>query len=164
MSAPRDLTLSPELRRVKRSVKELVKAVGGTAEAAEITGSRQQRMSDCGLPNTADFLRIDEVLALEEEAVGSADWPQVTRAMARHHGCILVRVPAQPCAGDWHREIGRLSQHVARVVQTLCEALTDLKVDADEVARGNIRERIAEAQQVLAGLDALCLAVVREGL
>ena len=163
MSGARDLALSPEQRRLKRASKDLIKAVGGTNDAAEIAGARQQRMSDVGLPNTPDFLRLDEVLALEEEALGSADWPQVTRALARHHRCILVRVPEQPAARDWHLEVGRLSKNAACVVQSICEALTDGKVDAKEVAQGGLREQIAEAQQVLAGLDALCAAVEREG-
>jgi hypothetical protein len=146
MSGPRDLALTADQRRLKRASKELVKAVGGQHEAADITGARQQRMSDVGLPNTPDFLRIDEVLALEEEALGSIDWPQVTRAMARHHRCILVRVPERPAAADWHREIGQLSKQAAGVIQTICEALCDGKVDAKEVAQGNIRERITEGQ------------------
>jgi len=161
MSGPRDLTLSPEQRRLKRASKELVRAVGGTGEAAEITGGRQQRMSDIGLANTPDFLRLDEIQQLEDEAIGVDGWPPVTRALARHHGFILVRVPARPAAADWHREMGELSGHAGEVVQTICVSLTDGKVVAAEATA--IRAKVAEAQEALAALDALCAQVEAEG-
>lgn len=169
MTIARDLMLAPELKRLKRATGALLEAVGTQQDAADVISRRlprngdQRHLSNAKLNHTDVFLRIDEVLALEEDARGSAEWPQVTRALARHHGCMLVRVPEQPCAADWHREIGRLSAQVGQVIQRLCEALSDLKVDAGELERGAIRERIAEAMEVLAGLDALCAAVEREG-
>lgn len=160
MSGPRDLVLTAEQRRLKRASKELVRAVGGTSEAAEITGSRQQRMSDVGLANTPDFLRLDEVQSLEDEAIGSDGWPPVTRALARHHGFILVKVPERPAAADWHREMGELSGHAGEVVQTICVSLADGKVSSAEATV--IRAKVVEAQEALAALDALCARVEAE--
>src|SRR3546814_17035961 len=61
--------------------------------AARETGQRQQRLSDFGLPNVAEFAPLDFVALLEERTEGTAGWPHVTRWLARRTGHALVRLP-----------------------------------------------------------------------
>lgn len=154
-----DAQLSVEHRRIKRASKALVGAVGGTADAGEVAGLRQQRVSECTLPNTETFFTVDAVLALEEDARGSENWPQVTRTMARHHGFELLPLPT--CAAgdsDWHRALGDVSREAGDAVAKICGALADDgKVTAAEIRDGNIVDEIEEAMAKLAALKGLCL-------
>lgn len=155
-----DARLSVEHRRIKRASKALVGVVGGTVEAGEIAGLRQQRVSECTLPNTDTFFAIDAVLALEEEAKGSENWPQVTRAQARHHGFELLPLPmCAPGDSDWHRALGDVSREAGDAVAKICAALADDgKVSAAEIRDGNVVEEIEEAIAKLAALKGLCLS------
>src|SRR3546814_19209124 len=64
-----------------------------SSDLAEETGHRQQRISDFGLPNVAEFAPLDFVALLEERTEGTAGWPHVTRWLARRTGHALVRLP-----------------------------------------------------------------------
>jgi hypothetical protein len=156
---PRDATLDEPRLRLKLATRKAVKAVHGTALAAEVAGCRQQRISDCQLPNTPDFLRLDEAQAIEEAGRGSPDFPAITRAMARNHGFALLPLPdASSVIGttDFHRALGDVSREAGEVVARVCAALADGKVDAHEVRDGQFRDEIAQAIASLAKLDALC--------
>src|SRR3546814_16055661 len=64
-----------------------------SSDLAEETGHRQQRISDFGLPNVAEFAPLDFVALLEERTAGTAGWPHVTRWLARRTAHALVRLP-----------------------------------------------------------------------
>lgn len=114
----------PELE-LKVASKALVRAAGGTDGAAETVGGRQQRMSDVGLPNTRDFLRVDEVGRLEDVTVGAVGHPHVTRALAKRQGYALVRLPdARPDAGDVLALLADLSAENGDIAQKILLAVS----------------------------------------
>ncbi len=160
MKGARDLAYDEPKLRLKVATRKAVKAVHGTALAGEIVGARQQRVSDCQLANTPEFLRIDEVVDLEEAGRGSDGWPQVTRALARHHGFELLPLPGcAPGDSDWHRALGDVSREAGDAVAKICAALADDgKVSAAEIRDGAVVEEIEEAMAKLAALKGLCLA------
>lgn len=164
MSRDRTLAHDEPLLRLKIATRKAVKGVHGTALAAEISGSRQQRMSDCQVPNTPDFLRLDEVHAIEEAGKGAPDWPPLTRAMARNHGFALLPLPdAGAIIGDseWHAAIAAVSRETGEVVARVCGALSDGKVTPDEVRRDHILEEIDQGIASLARMRALAEAAAR---
>jgi hypothetical protein len=159
VSTRHDLQLPLEQRRLKRAAKALVAAVGGTADAGEVAGMRQQKVSECTLPNVATFFTLDEALRLEEEAAGSEGWPQVTRALARHHGFALLPTAAGAAAAAWHQSIAEVSREAGDVVAKIVQALADDgEVSAREIVDGGIVEEIDDAIARLAALRGLCCA------
>jgi hypothetical protein len=168
MIGRRDLVLPREAQELKRASKQLVRAAGGGEEAAATLAAvgdhrervRQQRMSDCGLTNTPDFLRIDEVGDLEDVTAGTAGWPQVTRVLARRQGFVLVRIAhTRADAVTWHRAIGELSKETGETVQRICAALGDDEhVTREEVQDTEILEHIDMAMENLAALRELALS------
>jgi hypothetical protein len=163
--APRDVRHDEPRLRLKIATRKAIKAVHGTEMAAEITGSRQQRMSDCQLPNTPDFLRLDEAHALDESSRGSADFPAITRAMARNHGFALLPLIDDAGAlgeGEWHQAIAAVSREANEAVARVCSALPE-GVTPEEIHEGQIIEEIDDAIAALARLRALAVATVRSG-
>lgn len=165
MSGARDVRLEEPLLRLKLANRKSVKALHGTALAAEAAGTRQQRISDCTLPNTPDFLRQDEVHAIEEAARGSPDWPAITRAQARNHGFALLPIIDSGAAlgsCEWHQAIAAVSREANDAVSKICAALGDGEVTAQEVEAGEIVEEIDEALSALARLRGLAEAKLRD--
>jgi len=160
VSPVHDAQLPIELRRIKRAGKALVAAAGGTVDAASLTGLRQQRVSECTLPNVPAFFAVDAVIALEDDARGSEGWPQVTRAMARHHGFELLPLPAVALGeSSWHRSLAEVSREVGDVVGKVVNSLAnDGEVSPDEIRDMQIVEEIDDAIARLADLKGLCLA------
>lgn len=152
MTARRDLVLrTPELR-LKVATRALVGSVGGTDGAGEACGSRQQRMSDCGNRNMADFLRLDEVGKLEDVAPA----PLVTLCLARRQGFELVPTHARAAPEpDFGAYAARLIKETGDVLQALGQAL----------ASGNAVDA-AEAGAIVAEADDLAALSVelREAL
>lgn len=165
MSGRRDVVLEREDLELKIASRQLIRAAGGTDGAGETVGSRQQRMSDCQLPNTGDFLTIQEVRKLQEVTVGAPGWPHVTRALAKQDGFALVRLPQAPeRAIEWHQALGEVSSEVGESVQLVCKALGgDGKVTACEVREHRIMENIDEAIEQLFALRALAAAAPEKG-
>jgi len=164
-SLAHDAQLPLELRRIKRASKALVGAVGGTIDAADICKLRQQRVSECQLPNVPTFLPVDAVLSLEDEARGSDGFPQVTAAMARHHGFALMQLPSATLVeGSWHRSLAEVSREAGDVVGKIVNALADDgDVSAKEIISGRIVEEIDDAIARLADLKGLCAARLERG-
>ena len=126
MSGARHVRHAPDALALKVASKALVRAAGGGEGAAATVGARQQRMSDCGNPNTADFLRLDEVAALEDVTVGAVDHPIVTRALARRQNFALVRLPdALPTRSDLLSLVARQAKENGEVAASICTALAD---------------------------------------
>lgn len=158
MSAPRDLVHAPALQVLKSASKALVRAFGGQDAAAALIGCRQQRMSDCGLANTPDFLRIDEVEQLEQVTQGLPGAPHVTRALAAATGHVLIKLPQTQGAGDWLSSMGMLAKEAGDITSSIAVALADGSgVSADE-ARDILRE-CDEAVAALMAVRALAEAV-----
>lgn len=155
MSAARVIQHDKPRLELKAATRDLIAASEGTSGAAETLSCRQQRMSDCQLKNTADFLRIDEVGALEDIAVTADGLPPVTRALAKRQGFTLVRLPASgPSCHEWHSAIGAVSKETGEAVHA---ALTSL---ATAISEDTVRE-IDEAIEKLVALRALAMCGVR---
>lgn len=154
MTARRDLVHAPPVLALKVASRALVGGVGGTDAAGAALGARHQRMSDCGLPNTPDFLRIDEVATLEELTVGQPGWPWVTRALAARQGFVLLAVPQMGALpAEWHEALGSMVKEVGDVTQRVCAALSDGHVCTDDGR--DIDREIGEAIEKLVQLRAL---------
>ncbi len=153
------LHAKPELE-LKAATRDLMGVAGGTDGAAETLSRgdrrvRQQRMSDCQLANTEEFLRLDEVGRLEDVAIRTPAWPHVTRALAQRHGFDLVRRPeALPTELDWCGAIAGAVKEFGEAQQKILAALPT-GVTARKVREGDIRREIAEAIVALMQIDAL---------
>ncbi len=162
MSGRRDVSHGKPELELKAATKALIRAAGGTDGAAQTVGARQQRMSDCQCRNTADFLRVDELAALEDVAIPHDGWPHVTRALARRQGFELVRLPAAaPDCADWHTAIGALSKEAGEAVQAACKSLASQdapgRVTAATIAANRVVEEIDDAIEKLVALKALAV-------
>lgn len=169
MSGRRDLVHSREALELKKAAKGLIRAVGGTdGAAASLTNEqrnvRQQRMSDCTVPNTPDFLRVDEVGELEDLSHGQPGWPHVTRTLAKRQGFALLPLPEQ-VVGDTnlHRALSEVVQETNEVVTKALSALSDNSVTPDEIRDLNIPQEIEEAIQSLANLKSIVDAIAAQG-
>lgn len=89
----RSIILSPEQQSGCASFKALVRAFGGQEAAASETGVRQQKISDMGLPNVAEFPTLDLIDALEDRTVGLPGWPHVTHWLCHRRGGVFVPLP-----------------------------------------------------------------------
>lgn len=163
MTGPRTISLPPEAQQLKQASRDLVRAAGGQDAAAEQTGSRQQRMSDVGLRNTSDFLRIDEVAALEDVTHGTIGHPVVTRLLARRQGYTLLRQPDAPPAGaDLIKLVAEGAKENGDVASAILTSLADDgRIDAAEQAR--ILCRIDEQVDVAMRLRATVAMIETEG-
>ncbi len=162
MSRARDIVHPTHLQDVKAASADLVRAFGSQQAAEALTGVRQQKLSDCGNANTADFLTLETVVELERRTVGHPGWPHVTRTFARLHGFAMVRLPQiRDAVGGWLERLGALSSEVGDIINGICAALAgDGVIDKDEARR--LRREVAEGQQKLAEIDA-ALAAIEEG-
>lgn len=82
----RTVTLTPDEQAGKAAFKALAKAFGGQEAVEAEFGVRQQKVSDMGLPNVAEFPTLNLIDALEERTVGYPGWPHVTAWLARRRG------------------------------------------------------------------------------
>jgi hypothetical protein len=160
-----DAQLPLELRRIKRASRALVNSVGTQSEAADILDMKkdgQRRVSEMTSPNCPDSFSLFQTLELEEEAKGAPDWPQVTRAMARHHDFELFPVTCDvPVGVDWQRALASASKEAAEVTHKICAALCgDNQVSAAEIRDNAIVEEIEEAIAMLAQLRAMARATL----
>lgn len=163
MTARRDLTLAKPELELKVATRALIRAAGGTDGAGETCGARQQRMSDCQNRNTPDFLRIDEVGALEDVTAGE-DWPHVTRALARRQGFVLVPMPRLAPGTAWGAALQALGQEFAGTSSALCTALGDCHspgtITKQEVAEQGLVAHFERLMEVAARGRALALAAL----
>ena len=158
MSGDRTLRLSPQDQQLKAATKALIHAAGGTATAGEHVGSRQQRMSDVGLPNTPDFIRIDEVAALEDITHGAVGHPHITHLLARRQGFTLLRQPKAPPEGaDLLKLLAELAKENGDVANAILTSLADGHIDQAE--RSRIIEQIDEQVDVAMRLRATVAAL-----
>lgn len=163
MSGARDIRHAPEALALKVASKALVRQAGGGEGAGATTGSRQQRMSDCGNPNTPDFLRIDEVAALEDVTVGQPSHPIVTRTLARRQGFELVRLPEAPPAGaDLLKLLAEQAKESGDIANAVLSALADGKVTRREA--GSVIIQIDELVVAAIAMRAELQIIESEGM
>jgi hypothetical protein len=131
----RDTVHMPDILAIKVAQRALVRQAGGGEGAAATVGARQQRMSDCGNPNTPDFLRADEIAKLEDVTVGQPGHPIVTRVLAKRQGFELVREPTAPASDtDMLKLLAHQAKEHGDVSQKILEALADQKWTVAEAA------------------------------
>ena len=158
MSGDRTLRLTPPEQMLKAASKALIAAAGGQVACAEHLGTRQQRMSDVGLPNTPDFLRIDEVAALEDVTHGTLGHPHITHLLARRQGFTLLRQPAAPPDGtDLLKLVAETAKENGDVASAILNSLADGKITDVEQAEivAQIDEQIDAAMRLRATVAAL---------
>ncbi len=157
MKTDRTIHVAPRDQLLKLASDNLVREFGGQDAAGEHIGCRQQRVSDCVRPNTPDFLRINEVAALEDATHGRLGHPVVTRALARRQGFMLVRQPsAPPGDADILKLLGALAAENGDIANAVLSAIADGHIDAAE--RAHIIEQIMEQQTVGAAMIAMLQA------
>lgn len=152
----RSATLSPDLQSGKAATKALVRAFGGQEAAAEETGYRQQRISDFGLPNVAEFAPLDFVALLEERTEGTAGWPHVTRWLARRTGHALVRLPQGGIDENGLRDsVMIITRELGDTAAALTEALNPDSPGGVTVTPEEARSVLTELDQMLEAAAAL---------
>ncbi|MES2905035.1 MAG: phage regulatory CII family protein [Pseudomonadota bacterium] len=157
MKPDRTTAVAPRDQLLKVASDQLVREFGGQDAAGEHIGCRQQRISDCVRPNTPDFLRVNEVAALEDATHGRIGHPVVTRALARRQGFMLVRQPsAPPSDTDILKLLGDLAAENGDIAKAVLSAIADGRIDAAE--RAHIIEQIMEQQTVGAAMIAMLQA------
>lgn len=162
MTTPRDLSLTPREQDLKAASRELIEAYGGQQSASALLGPAQSRYSDAGHNNTRVFLRIDEVVALEDRTAGRTGHPHVTRELARRQGYSLAPLPnALPAPMDLLQCLGVMAHEAGDVMTSISAALVDRKFTKKE-AKHSIGE-IDELMQVLVTMRAGLELVVEGG-
>jgi hypothetical protein len=142
----RSLILPPDLQAGKAATKALIRAYGGQEAAAAERGKSQSRFCAYGLPNTDDFMPIDDVHALEARTHGAPGHPHVTRWLAREAGYELV---PRPCAAQpetvWSAFVARLSREAGELMAGVCE---DLATEND-VSPAEAKRRLPDAADLV---------------
>jgi hypothetical protein len=140
--------LTLDQREAKAATHRLVRACGGGEGAAATVAAalghacRQQRMSACGSQASPDFLRIDEVVALEAVA-----GPIVTRMLAARAGFVLMPLAADTCPGS-------MAERVAAAARESGEAIAAALDTSSVASRAVAAQEIAEAIETLTRLHA----------
>lgn len=143
----RTTLLSPDHQSAKAAFKALVKAFGGQDAVAAESGLRQQKISDMGLPNVAEFPTLDLIDALEDRTHGTAGWPMVTSWLCRRRGGIFVPLPTGSDDADgMMRTVAEMAAEFGDVSRAVTDAVCPHGPDGEVVTD-------AEARTALAALD-----------
>lgn len=152
MTGPRQIVHDTDLQDIKVASDQLINAFGPQKKAAALTGYRQQRISDCGLINTSEFLPVDAVQKLESRTVDLPGWPHVTRTLARQQGFILVPAATAGGEGDLTDHLCAVSAEAGDVMRALADAERD---GLTKERRGIALTQAHELQEAAAALIAL---------
>jgi hypothetical protein len=138
------------MQAAKAAFKQLVRAFGGQEAAAIETGVRQQKISDMGLPNVAEYPTLDLIDILEARTEGTADWPMVTRWLARRRGFALVRTISDAAEPESLRDgILTITRKLGDTADEVAEALHPASESGSCVSPGEARAIKAELHQML---------------
>lgn len=152
----RTVSLSPDMQAAKGAFKQLVRAFGGQEAAAIETGVRQQKISDMGLPNVAEFPTLDLIDTLEARTEGTADWPVVTRWLARRRGFALVRTISDAAEPETLRDaIMTITRKLGDTADEVADALHPASERGAEVSAAEaagIKAELHEMMEAGAGL------------
>jgi hypothetical protein len=151
--------MKPEAVFLKQATGDMLKGVGGLEAAAAFCRVGKSVLSDCQSVNNPDrFIAIDVVADLEPLAREREGWPHVTRALCTLMGGTFVALPDGAVTRvDLLGSLGRLAQENADISTKLCAALADGVCRAAEARV--VRHEVAQAQAVLAALDAQLAAI-----
>ncbi|WP_148648407.1 phage regulatory CII family protein [Sphingobium cupriresistens] len=145
----RSVTLSPEQQSGCASFKALVRAFGGQEAAAGETGVRQQKISDMGLSNVAEFPTLDLIDTLEDRTVGLPGWPHVTNWLCHRRGGVFVPLPhGEDDADGMMVTVAELAGELGDVSRAISDAVCASGDGGRDVTA-------AEAAAALAELDGL---------
>lgn len=132
----RAVILTPDQQSGKAGFKALVKAYGGQEAVAAEFGLRQQKISDMGLPNVAEFATIDLIDALEDRTHGTAGWPLVTNWLCRRRGGVFVHLPQGSEDGDGlMRTVIEMAGDLGDVSDAVAHALSPSSEAGEQVSR-----------------------------
>lgn len=152
MSANHSFRPNAEQRLLKSSTRTLLGMIGDRVAPVACRIKSSSQLAAYGNPNTDSFAPVDVIAALENVA----GEPLITETLAGLAGCNLVRrIESSPTVADWHSALAEAVKETDDVIQRVLRALPN-GVSAAEIRAGEIRREIAEAQQRLAHLDALC--------
>lgn len=158
----RSVPIPPEMQAGKAAFKQLVRAFGGQEAAAIETGVRQQKISDMGLPNVPEFPTLDLIDTLEARTEGTADWPLVTRWLARRRGFALVRMISEGAEPESLRDaIMTITRKLGDTADEVAEALHPASEDGANVSPGEARAILADLHEMMAAGAGLRLVLER---
>jgi len=117
--------------------RELVEAVGGFENAAEITGYGTTQLWRFCSPNEPDSMPFKAIEKLEAVSHGKPGHPVISRHLAQRQGFVLVPVPdTVPGDSEWARHIARLSDKAGSLISGLAlDMADDQEIDAQEARR-----------------------------
>ncbi|WP_319413910.1 phage regulatory CII family protein [uncultured Cohaesibacter sp.] len=145
--------------RLRRRCRELTKKAGGVECAAEITRVSPAQMARYGQPQGVDWMPVDVVADVEKD-IGE---PVVTRALAQVLGFELVKLPEGRWEGDISQQLASMFAEAGDIGRKIGECLADDGcISKDEARRYRLRKEIADALEVLVGMDA-AIAKIEEG-
>lgn len=137
-------------KRLGRRQRELITECGGIKCAAELTRVAQAHIGRFHNRNAPEQMPVDVVADLERD-VGE---PIVSRQLVQLLGYEVVKLPDGRWEGDINQQLGAMFKEVGEVTQKIGVALADDGcVSKDEALRLRLRKEIADAIQVLVGMD-----------
>ncbi len=150
--------MTPGASRLKLGVRASIDRAGGIDRGADVVGRKRSWVGDWNNLNTDAFPPVDAAAKLDAVAVAQGDLPPITLAMARENGCALIRLPeARDADGNWLGLVGALSSEASDVINGICAALADGRIDKGEAKR--LRAEVAQGQQIFADIDAALASI-----
>ena len=130
------MTLSTQEQRQADKARELIDAVDGLENAAEIAGLSTSQLQRYCSKTERDSMPARVIEQLEAVSHGRPHHPIFTRYLARRQGFVLVPLPdAVPGDSEWAHHISRLSDKAGGLISGLALDLADdQKIDAREAA------------------------------
>lgn len=137
-------------KRLGRRQRELITECGGIKCAAELTRVEQAHIGRFHNRNAAEQMPVDVVADLEKDA----GEPIVSRALVQLLGYEVVKLPEGRWEGDINQQLAAMFKEVGEVTQKIGQALADDGcVSRSEALQLRLRKEIADALQVLVGMD-----------
>lgn len=163
-----DVTLVPEDQDLKVGSCALVKAAGGPDQAATFGRVRSvSSIKSYGSPNTAEFMPLDMVAALEARTHGTIGHPILTRILARRAGGMFVELPdvsTESCR-TIHEHLAAQAKESSEAVGAICAALakTGGTLTSRDVREHDVVKELDDAIERLAALRAYVCRIGDDG-
>ena len=113
---------------LRAATRRLTKACGGLESAAAVTRTAVPTLSEYQIPHGRFFMPIDVVADLEADA----DDPIITRILARHANCVLLKLPSAEADPNYFLRLSRIGKEVSEVFERASIALADQHITAPE--------------------------------